>query len=886
MHVWFGNGLDGRSWLPTVTEADAVLGRVVVGPMGFLRLLESAVGTVGPEVRDIQRMLNYLRALQATNSPTRFYHASLSTDPLAVARHLLSIRDELKTSGWSGKDVAGVARMSDFAAIEAIAKEIDGMPDRLERMTKRLEAYQSLPFEKLYLVDPPGHFPKSWRRVFEILATKKVSVEPFKIELAKADADLGSAKRLLAGEKSEPAKGDGSFRILMAQDPWQAARWTAAWLAASGSEFEKTVFVVPERYQRILAAAFHERGISFGDDNRSPSVARPSVQVLVLALALAWAPKSPRMALSLLLLPSSPIPRAVAFRLADALAEAPAIGSDEWNTAIERGLESLKTKEDGEARAARAQARVDDFFHATAIKTSDGILPKEISAICERVAKWARGLGEIQGLSSYQEAALLAEAMGAAARDCGLDKLSPESVSRLLADVIGSGVSAQNMPARFGGPIIVSDPASILAPVEHVVWWDFSQGTSANASKAFWSKQQRDVLSKHGIDIQDSISLAVQNSSRWPRAIAGATKTFLGVCFEADNSREAESLHPLADQILPAKSAERKQWIAAVTVRPGLSEDGATKKFEGEAKATVAEAVIPAWRSRHDWNVNPGMVKLREHESPSALEKMLGCLFAYTLHYGAKLREGQLEQLSDGNLLSGKIAHKVFQEVFGPGRHPQPEEARKAASQAIETILPTYAATLLESEQRWFVAQMSSTIVSAAGEYAEFLKSNKLEILRVETEKRDSLLGPTNLVGTPDHVLGSGGKPELIMDHKWGGGKYKYNDLKEGTSLQLSMYSYLERTGASFPGVGYYILEDQQVLLLGLNKDRARTVDGPSAKDVFDASLSEIKKRAALLEQGKISADGVHENQANAVWKAGCKFCGFGVICGKHWEEN
>lgn len=317
-----------------------------------------------------------------------------------------------------------------------------------------------------------------------------------------------------------------------------------------------------------------------------------------------------------------------------------------------------------------------------------------------------------------------------------------------------------------------------------------------------------------------------------------------------------------------------------------MASDKGTMRFEKEAKALTIEAIAPKWTARHDWNVDPGTIKLRAVESPSALEKVLGCLFSYTLHYGAKLKTGQLEALSDGNRLSGKIAHKVFQEVFGPGRHPQPDEAKKLAAQAVERILPSYAATLLESEQRWVVAQMSGTIVNAAGEYAEFLRSNKLEILRVETEKSDSLVGSTKLNGTPDHVLGVDGKPTLIMDHKWGGGKYKYNDLKGGTALQLSMYSYLERVGGTYPDVGYYILEDQRVLLLGLDKDRAQSIDGPSAQDVFNSALEEVKKRTALLEQGKISADGVHENQSNALWKAGCKFCGFGVICGKYWEET
>lgn len=887
MHIYFGLGLDGRAWLPEITESEAVLGKTVVGQLGFLRLLETSVGTQGPETRDVQRMLNYLRAIQAVNTPDRFFHASLATDPLAVARHLLTVRDELKISGWSGKEDPKVGRLQDFEAVELAAKDIEGIPDRLARAIQRLEISSSVSFHSLDLVDPMDHFPKLWQNAIKVLKAKGVKISHFNssFDQERTETDLEASRQVLARGKSAPPQGDGTLRVLIGQDPWQAARWAAAWLAGRRKELSRTVLVAPDRYKRILAAAFEERGIPFGDDNGTPSIARPSVQVLVLSLALAWVPKNPRAALAMLLLPVSPIPRAIAFRLAEALAEAPAIGSDEWNHAIEVGLKALLEKEDGEARSEKAGRRITDFFDGPSARTADGILPKEVTAICERVAKWARGVGETQDRASFREAAILADAMGAAARDCGLDRLSPEAVARLLGDVLGSGVSADFELARSGGPIVVSNPQAILASADTVVWWDFSNGATSRSTKSFWSKQQRRDLNERGIELPDPQLRSVQGSSSWPRPFSAAKKYFLAVSFDADSSREAETLHPLLDQLVPAISSERKHWLAAITVRPGISKDSTTKKFEEETRAQTIDAVTPTWQSRHDWKIGKGSLGLREVESASSLEKVLGCLFSYTLQYGAKLRSGPLEKLSDGNQLSGKIAHKVFQEIFGPGRHPEPEEARTNASLAIEKILPRYAANLLESEQRWFVAQMTGTIVDAAGVYAEFLKDNKLKILRVETEKSDVLLGPTKLIGTPDHVLGSSEKAELIMDHKWGGGKYKSADLKNGTALQLSMYAYLERSGGSFPNVGYFVIEDQEAMILGQKRMRARTVDGPAVQDVFGSSLAEIKKRLAQLEQGNITADGVHEDQANAVWKAGCRFCGFGVICGKHWGE-
>ena len=318
MHVYFGLGLDGRACLPGITESEATFGKSIVGPLGMLHLLETAAGTVGPEIRDIQRMLNYLRALQAVNSPARFFHASLKTDPLAVARHLLNVRDELKMSGWNGNAVSQNQRLHDFAAIESAAKEISGIPDRLVRAIERFKECDTTSLASVDLVDSLEHFPELWRQAIELLKAKKSKITNLKIDFNEEphSGDLGSVRKSLAFSSVAAPKGDGTFRVLVGQDPWQAARWMVAWLANQGEDISQSVIIAPSRYRRILAAAFAERQIPFGDDGGTPSIARPAVQVLVLSLALAWAPKDPKAALALLLLPISPIPRAMAFRLA------------------------------------------------------------------------------------------------------------------------------------------------------------------------------------------------------------------------------------------------------------------------------------------------------------------------------------------------------------------------------------------------------------------------------------------------------------------------------------------------------------------------------------------------------------------------------------------
>src|SRR5688500_14424419 len=109
MRVVFGSGFDGGVWpgplgpgaardVVTGTRRDAVYDESWVGRRGFLRLLETALG-LGGEHSDItgaERAASLLPALRARQG---VWSRSLDTDPLAVARSVLRLRDALVDAG-------------------------------------------------------------------------------------------------------------------------------------------------------------------------------------------------------------------------------------------------------------------------------------------------------------------------------------------------------------------------------------------------------------------------------------------------------------------------------------------------------------------------------------------------------------------------------------------------------------------------------------------------------------------------------------------------------------------------------------------------------------------------------------------------------------------
>ena len=139
---------------------------------------------------------------------------------------------------------------------------------------------------------------------------------------------------------------------------------------------------------------------------RSPSRLRPLLQVLPLALELAFEPKDPYRVLELIALPQGPFRGIVADQLADALAEMPGLGSEAWQAAKAKAADLIRkgvlsrdspvgtkvgaTEADATLAIEKAMRRVAEWIeapgHPQAAAPRDALL-----AVVERVRKWLQG---------------------------------------------------------------------------------------------------------------------------------------------------------------------------------------------------------------------------------------------------------------------------------------------------------------------------------------------------------------------------------------------------------------------------------------------------------------------------------------------------------------
>ncbi len=153
--------------------------RPIVGPLGFLSLLETFLGLAAPEVSQTKRVTSYLGLLQKVDDGKRFYSKSMEADRVGTAAKLLAWRDEWRMAGWDSSAKPGhPQRIQDMSAVEAIAKDTlpSGEAERLDAVIKALESEATAVIASVTLVDDISNFPWKWQEVLKRLPAVAVAL--------------------------------------------------------------------------------------------------------------------------------------------------------------------------------------------------------------------------------------------------------------------------------------------------------------------------------------------------------------------------------------------------------------------------------------------------------------------------------------------------------------------------------------------------------------------------------------------------------------------------------------------------------------------------------------------------------------------------------------
>jgi ATP-dependent helicase/nuclease subunit B len=862
VRIVFDPTFDATPWPGPLASRDATAGEAWAGPRFLLNLLETQLGLGGPVVPTALRAATLVPAIRASEG---FWSASAQVDPLGTARTLLDWRDALWMAGWRGEALKE-GRLGALARVTKAAPP--GTPDRIAAVAAALQR-RAADVAELTLVEPSDDLPPAWRIVIDRLQAHGTRLVSTVLPPADARGDLAAAQRLTFAPMA-----DGTLQLLRPHGPLQAAEEVAAWLAARDS-LARTVVIAADP---LLDAALQRHGLPTTGSTRH---ARDNalIQILPLTLALGWAPPDPQRALELLTLADSPVRRGIAWRLARALHEQPAVDSDPWRAALGQGLAAIEPPED-RARLADRLARLFD-----ARVPRGGTYPAaEVRRRLDVLDVWVRGRQTTATTDVTAWAALARASMNlrALVDASGLDGLDAPELERFLDEALDNDAPLAAFPAE-AGLAAVQSPGAVAGPATCVVWWRFDLESVPAIPVLPLTRGERRALAAAGITLPDPGELAVAAAARWRRPLQQATDALLLVCPQTAADGTERHPHPLWDEL----EADLGQGAS-------LAELTRTTPFAAPGETRRAPRPLP--KPRRSWNVAAGLLRARTAESPSSLGTLLGCSFKWAVSYQGGVWAGGTAALPDTERLLGTLTHLLLARLLGEGiTSPDAVQARAEAlfdaeggRIAAPLFLPGFDASRADARKIFALAARELTRVLAA---------SRLGVRAIETTiERETADG--RLAGTPDLVVGP---PAAVIDLKWSGARFRREQLAAGTAHQLASYAHLvgDADASALPPVGFFILREQRLLTTDdtIFRDADR-VDGPAIGTTWEAFTTAHRQRRAALASGALEAPGLIGAGGEAVLDADaitdgvlelappCRYCDLHTLCGRFYDER
>lgn len=883
MDIVFGLQADAGAWPEHGGTGSAASGAPVVGPSGFIEILETARGLGAPSTAKVVRIAAFQAALEKMLGPPRFWTRSREVDGWATARTLLQWRDELIYAGWDPSAGWTSPRLTDIAAAEKAAADMPpGLADRVCALVENLVTGPSLPIRRIRLIDPRELHPAGWRRLLDRLEECAVAVEQVPLATAAPDGTaLGRLQRWMTDGGLIEGEPDGTVTIATSASAALAAEIMGQWFAERGDR--EAVLIAQDADTHLLDQGLCAAGQPRAGRSRA-SAHRGSLQILLLAFKIAWTPFDPRALMELLAFPTSPIGPRAARRLAAALEEAPGRGSTAWREAWAKiGEAELADASGDPVKLKKAQARLERWREWVEPEPADpdaGMPLAAALAACDRTIAWAGARHVIDGDQLYSATVALASDVRAALVKLGRVVLPRTLVERIIDQALDVGHDNPAAAAEATRWRCVPQPGSLWAPIEAVVWWNF-RTTQEGLQRQPWTDAERQELAEQGCPVDDVGLASRAASASWERAVINARGNLLFVAGGLD-SDDDEAHHPLAHRLAPAT----EKLASYVRIEDALS--APTLMVGGVELRRAVAPVAPLPQSRPFWPTPAGYRERLEGliHSATSFEAGLGCQLKWALKHVARLRPGRVRSIPDANQLLGNLAHALAQEIFVPGDPPSAEDAKERAGELLDDLIDHIAAPLRLPELAAQLSEARARLPAAMAELARTLAVNELTVDEAEKQVSATFENALSVRGAVDLVARDKNGQHVIIDLKWTrNDKKRREELQQGNAVQLATYGAMTAGDEPYRA-GYFLLNQRQFATLVEGSLIGRAMEGARGFPATWAAVRESwRKLAEHAEAGQLVACGVEGNEEHLpadlpiVLEANCKWCDYQTLC-------
>ena len=816
MVIYFGLQFDEEVFPKTETIEGGVH---YFGPQGLLFMLESHLGLIGhPTDNEHIRIEQFRQAIRAhlKRHPDAFYSRSYEADQLATAGRLLQLRDQVKLAGWDFEINADTpSRLSTISEIEDVIAEREqglsyGFSDRYLEILEKVDGLNH-PIKKIFHNEPFDLLPEHYKRLFRILKNQGVSISPLPDIDIKGHTNLDIFKKFLSRKnKDQKTKltADGSLFILKAKRETEAAVFLAKLFEANSAL--SPVCLIPEKNRALDNAVIQEGLPGFGI--LSASLARPSLQILKLAPAFLWHPIDPYKVMEFVSLSLKPLDDELAEVIAKLMAQNPGLNSDVWWARINEFFNNLneKAQQDKSIDVRKIKDEFDFWFNRKRYDISKTVPKLEVIKIFKFIGSWVRDVIEVNNLKNSSLLVLgeqskrivdLLEALPKS--DDALTNLELERIVRTIykpSPITFTETALGHLP-------FVYNSSAIIAPVEEVVWWNFSSLEQEHFFSNWYDKELK-YLDQKKVRLQTPKDENALLLWQRPRAILQAQGRVLLVIPEKVDGSEVFP-HPLYDELIATFDD-----LAPITyhINGQNASHNCLETYFNIPKSKSLEHRQLGKPKPFIYIDQAEKFEQRPEETFTSLDSLFYYPYQWVFRHKIKLRKSSILSIVKDVTLMGNLAHRFFELFFAMEGviNWTKNQVEQWIDEVAFGLLSKEGAVLLlygrEPERVAFINRVKYAIWSLL----VLIKNNDWSIEGTEKKTGGNFLG-IPIIGKVDLVLQRGSE-QMVVDLKWRGAARRERMIKNEEDLQLVTYSRLLREGDNWAHTAYFIIENGKAI--------------------------------------------------------------------------
>jgi hypothetical protein len=523
----------------------------------------------------------------------------------------------------------------------------------------------------------------------------------------------------------------------------------------------------------------------------------------------------------------------------------------------------------------------------------------------------------------FAQTAVWSETLASAVEGSEVDAVTRAQLDRMLDSVTVGGYIADEPQASPWTP--VDHPGQIFGGADSIIWWGFVDSTKQISSNP-WTESELVQLAEYGVELDSPAAGIAREANSWRRPVLFGRK--LTILKPRTVAGKPVAAHPFYHEIVEHFDKAPKQVRAKLSHQADLIYRHPSVNTFGLSLARQQVKLIALPQPRYHWTIAPNTIA-RSEESPSSIERMLGCPLSWLLQYVAKLRPGMVSSMRDSEQMSGLLAHAVVAELLpilkGTGvdqtggtregrleGNSAREEIGTLAETLFDDLCPKIAAPLLMPGKSLERTRLRRAIKDAALHLSYVLAEGEYAAIECETEHSASKDGLT-LRGRTDVLISDYRGYDIVLDLKLARTTlYHRKSLSEGKAIQLAAYSWMVESERQRPSVAaYYMLAQKQ--LLGSAKEPLAEhtyVQGPPLSRTFETLVANYLTHLKHINSGSVYATGIPNPHGNTPEVVGadshegteenespiagitlaleppCSVCHYGNLCGKKGAQT